>query len=384
MLPGVHGTARVDRRIATLLPRLRPGDVAVLDVLDLDKAVAQSLVEARVAAVVDASDLISGRYPNLGPEVLAAAGILLVDRIGADAMAAVKDGAAVRVHEGTLHLGDRAVATGRALDAEAIAVEMDAARRGMVSQLQSFTHNSSEFLRREQDLLLHGSGLPTLATTMTGRPVVVVSDPRELASRRKSLKPFINEQHPVLIGVDAGADALVAAGFKPHVVVVSAAVDLPSAKAVKVARDVVMVVEPGAARDAVEAARTPRRASSSPRDDRLRRGRRAASRRRGRRPGDRVGRLASHPGGVPRPWPLGSGEHLPHPAQGRPQNGRRRRRPDAVLRARAAPPRACSPCWCAWSPWPRPSGRRRSGRSGRRTSGRGCRTLFESLQGRVS
>ena len=252
MLPGVHGTARVDRRIATLLPRLRPGDVAVLDVLDLDKAVAQSLVEARVAAVVDASDLISGRYPNLGPEVLAAAGILLVDRIGADAMAAVKDGAAVRVHEGTLHLGERAVATGRALDAAAIAVEMDAARRGMVSQLQSFTHNSSEFLRREQDLLLHGSGLPTLATTMTGRPVVVVSDPRELASRRKSLKPFINEQHPVLIGVDAGADALVAAGFKPHVVVVSAAVDLPSAKAVKVARDVVMVVEPGAARDAVE------------------------------------------------------------------------------------------------------------------------------------
>src|SRR5687768_6828218 len=94
VLPGVHGTARVDRRIATLLPRLRPGDVAVLDVLDLDKAVAQSLVEARVAAVVDASDLISGRYPNLGPEVLAAAGILLVDRIGADAMAAVKDGAA--------------------------------------------------------------------------------------------------------------------------------------------------------------------------------------------------------------------------------------------------------------------------------------------------
>ena len=87
---------------------------------------------------------------------------------------------------------------------------------------------------------------------MTGRPVVVVSDPRELAARRKGLKPFINEQDPVLIGVDAGADALVAAGFKPHVVVVSAAVDPPSAKAVKAARDVVMVVEPGAARDAVE------------------------------------------------------------------------------------------------------------------------------------
>ena len=92
----------------------------------------------------------------------------------------------------------------------------------MISQLQSFTHNSSEFLRREQDLLLHGSGLPTLRTAMAGRPVVVVTDPRELAARRKDLKPFLREQRPVLVGVDAGADALLAAGHQPHVVVVTA------------------------------------------------------------------------------------------------------------------------------------------------------------------
>ena len=251
-LPGLHGTARVDRRVATLLPRLRPGDVAVLDVLDLDKTTAQALVEARVAAVVDASDLISGRYPNLGPELLAAAGVLLVDRIGAAGLAAVRDGGAVRVHDGVVHLGDRAVATGRVLDAATIEAEMAAARRGMVSQLQSFTHNSSEFLRREQDLLLHGVGLPTLRTSMTGRPVVVVSDPHELAARRKGLKPFLNEQDPVLVGVDAGADALVTAGFKPDVVVVTACVEPPTAKAVRGARDVVVVIEPGTSRDAVE------------------------------------------------------------------------------------------------------------------------------------
>ena len=66
-----------------LLPRLRPGDVAVLDVLDLDRPTARALADARVAAVVDASDLISGRFPNLGPEVLAEAGVMLVDGIGA-------------------------------------------------------------------------------------------------------------------------------------------------------------------------------------------------------------------------------------------------------------------------------------------------------------
>ena len=252
VLPGTYGTARVDRRVAALLPRLRSGDVAVLDVLDLDQPTAQALATAGVRAVVDASDLISGRYPNLGPDLLAQAGVVLVDRIGPAGLAAIKDGTSVRVHEGAVHVGDRVVASGRPLDAAAVEAEMARARQGMLSQLQSFTHNSSELLRREQDLLLHGSGLPALQTSLARRPVVLVSDAHELAVRRKGLKPFLREQDPVLIGVDEGADALVEAGFGPHVVVVTALAEPPSAKALRAARDVVVVVEPGAASSAVE------------------------------------------------------------------------------------------------------------------------------------
>jgi uncharacterized membrane-anchored protein len=248
ILPGVHGTARVDRRLTTLLPRLRPGDVAVLDVLDLDRQTAQALVDARVAAVVDASALISGRFPNLGPQLLAEAGIVVVDGVGADALVAIREGSRVRVHEGAVHVGDRAVATGRQLDTATIDREMTAARQGMVTQLQTFTHTSSEFLRREQDLLLHGIGLPELRTRIAGRPVVVVADPHQLAAHRKALKAFLTEQRPVLVGVDAGADALLAAGHKPHVVVITAGLEPPSAKALRAAEDVVLVVEPGAAR----------------------------------------------------------------------------------------------------------------------------------------
>ena len=51
--------------------RLRPGDIAVIDHLDLDRATAEALVDCGVAAVVNASPFISGRYPNLGPELLA-------------------------------------------------------------------------------------------------------------------------------------------------------------------------------------------------------------------------------------------------------------------------------------------------------------------------
>ena len=107
--PGLVGTARVERRTRSLLPRLRPGDLAVLDHLDMDRATAQALVDAGVAAVVNASPMISGRYANLGPQVLADAGVLLVDRIGAEGLAAIKDGTSVRVHEATVYVDDEPV-----------------------------------------------------------------------------------------------------------------------------------------------------------------------------------------------------------------------------------------------------------------------------------
>ena len=86
-LPGVSGTVRVDRRTTTLMRRLKPGDIAVIDHLDLDRANAEALVDKGVAAVVNASPFISGRYPNLGPELLAKSGVVLLDNVGADVFA---------------------------------------------------------------------------------------------------------------------------------------------------------------------------------------------------------------------------------------------------------------------------------------------------------
>src|SRR6476469_10129964 len=91
-LPGVHGPARIHRRTATLLGRLHAGDVAVLDHLDMDRQTAQALVDAGVVAVVNAGPMISGRYPNLGPELLVAAGVVVVDQAGAGVFDRLRDG----------------------------------------------------------------------------------------------------------------------------------------------------------------------------------------------------------------------------------------------------------------------------------------------------
>jgi uncharacterized membrane-anchored protein len=219
-LPGITGTARLDRRTNTLVRRLRPGDVAVVDHLDLDRATAEALLACGVAAVVNASPFISGRYPNLGPELLATSGVTLVDAVGPEVFAKVNDGAVVRVHKGTVYVEDRPVLSGHELSVQDVREMMEEARGGLTSQLQSFTHNTTEFLRREQDLLLHGQGAPTLRTALEGRPVVIVVRGYDYREDLRRIRRYVREQRPVLVGVNAGADALIEAGHRPDVVVV--------------------------------------------------------------------------------------------------------------------------------------------------------------------
>ena len=58
---GIHGPVRVDARTKDLTKRLRPGDVAVIDHLDIDRVAAEALVAARPAAVLNAARSISGQ-----------------------------------------------------------------------------------------------------------------------------------------------------------------------------------------------------------------------------------------------------------------------------------------------------------------------------------
>ncbi|GGD27201.1 thiamin pyrophosphokinase [Nocardioides daphniae] len=254
-LPGTSGTARVDRRARALLARLAPGDVAVIDLLDLDRATAQALVDSRVVAVLNASSMISGRYPNLGPQVLADAGVLMVDQLGPTLFTSVKDGEKVRVDGETVHAGEGRVLSGRLLGADRVRELTDDARSGLSHQLESFTHNSTEFLRREQDLLLHGQGVPVPRTKIADRPVVVVVPGRDYVEELAAVRRFVAEQRPVLVGVDRGADAIRSARLRPDIVVVSANAgddELPEPKTLKSARDVILRVDRGANRNAGE------------------------------------------------------------------------------------------------------------------------------------
>ncbi|WP_236995134.1 putative cytokinetic ring protein SteA [Gordonia phthalatica] len=241
-LPGITGIARIDKNAKRLAGRVDHGAIVILDQVDLDRVTADALVEAEVAAVVNVSKSITGRYPNLGPEVLAASGIPLVDNVGSEVFARVKDGARVRLNEGKLYIGERVVARGEVLGEREVADLMLDAKTGLVDHLEAFSGNSIEFIRSESPLLIDGVGVPKVNVSFDRRHVVIVADGADRAVDLKSLKPFIKEYQPVLVGVGAGADTLLKAGYRPAVIVGDP--DDISTEALKSGAEVVLPADP--------------------------------------------------------------------------------------------------------------------------------------------
>lgn len=230
-------TVRTHRDFRMLVDRVQAGDLVVIDRRDLDAASAKALAERKPAAVLNATEFVSGRFANLGPAVLDGAGVLLLEADPAE-VRQLKDGAVLRLDGGHLYDGDRVAVDARRLTSEEIREQMDRARVGMASQLDTFAHTASEFLRREEGVLLHGTGLPTLRAGLAGRPVVVVG-PQATAREVRRLAGFVREQRPALVAVDGGAE-LLARGRRHIDVLVLSRDAAPSDKALRRAREIVL------------------------------------------------------------------------------------------------------------------------------------------------
>lgn len=215
----VVGIARLDRRTKRLASRINPGEIAIINHMDIDRVAGDSLVAAEVAGVINAKPSISGRYPNLGPEVLVKAGIPVVDDVGEEIFDTVKEGAVVRIEDGVVYVGDEEVARGHRYDAESVTQAMLDAREGLSVQLEAFAANTMEYLKRERELLLDGVGIPDVETDFAGRHCLIVVRGYDYKEDLEVLRPYIREFRPVLVGVDGGADALVEAGYTPDMIV---------------------------------------------------------------------------------------------------------------------------------------------------------------------
>jgi uncharacterized membrane-anchored protein len=216
---GPEAVARVDRRTKRLVQRAAPGDVAVIDHEDLDRVSAEGLVRSGVSTVVNTRRSITGRYPNLGPQILLDGGVALVDQVGTLLLRKVREGDRIRVEGDRIYIGNRLVGVGVRQSRRSVAEATSAARSSLAERFEGFARNTVDYMQRERDLLFGGAGLPDLEHDLAGRPVLVVVRGYNYQQDLAVLRPYIRDVHPVLVGVDGGADALIKAGYRPDLII---------------------------------------------------------------------------------------------------------------------------------------------------------------------
>jgi uncharacterized membrane-anchored protein len=249
--PGTPGgPVRTHRDLSTLLTRVREGDLVVLDRRDLDAGTARALADRKPWAVLNAAEFISGRFANLGPRLLCERGILLLEGDPAH-VRALTDGTVLRFDGSTLYDGPVVAADVRVLSGVEIEQRMEDARTGMAAQLDSFAHTASEFLRREEPLLLHGNGAPPLRAATARRTVVVVGPDAALEDLRK-LRAFLREQKPVVIGVDRGGEVALRIRRRLDVLVLTGDGSAATDRALARSREVVLAGTGDAVRRTLE------------------------------------------------------------------------------------------------------------------------------------
>jgi uncharacterized membrane-anchored protein len=213
------GPARLDRRTKHLVRRLSPDDVAIIDHADLDRVSAEELLEAGVRVVINVAESQTGRFPNPGPLLLVRGGVRLIDAPGADLFEKVSEGEPVTVRGAGLFRNGTKIAVGKELRADELSDALRDQRGRVTEALETFAENTMRYLREEGRLLSEGIGFPPLETRFRDRhALVVVRGPGHKRDLR-IVRPYIRDFRPVLVAVDGGADALLAAGYKPDVIV---------------------------------------------------------------------------------------------------------------------------------------------------------------------
>ncbi len=170
----IRGTIKLDKRTKNLAKRLKPGDIALVDHEDIDSTAACMLVEAGVRAVVNAAKSCSGRYPNLGPQVLLEAGIPILDNAGIDTFKGLRDGDQVEIVDGDIRRNGSIIAHAEPLTLSRANELLEKSKANLDMELEHFVENTLTYVTKEKSLLFDPTNLPDVATLINGRHVLVV------------------------------------------------------------------------------------------------------------------------------------------------------------------------------------------------------------------
>lgn len=214
----IKGRIKVDKKTKNLVKRLMPGDIAVIDHMDIDEIAAQSLIRAKVKAVINTKLSISGKYPNLGPLLLVKAGVPLLDNVGSPGLS-LQDDDEIELVDNQVYLKGKKFVQGTLLTEALVLEKMKETEANVDKELSKFVQNTLEYALLEKDIFVNGLELPEIATNFIDRHALIVVRGKNYREDLQAIKSYINEVKPILIGVDGGADALREFGFSPDIII---------------------------------------------------------------------------------------------------------------------------------------------------------------------
>jgi len=215
----IKSIARIDKKTKNLVKRLNPGEIAVIDHIDLDEVSANSLVSARPSLVINARRSISGRYPNLGPQILIKAGIPILDNVGVETFERIQENDVLDIIHNEIFINGQFIGKGTILTEKLIQKQLDESKENLQYELDKFIENTLEYAKKEKDILLGNLKIPEVKTVFQKKHTLVVVRGQDYKEDLLAIKSYIEEFAPILIGVDGGGDALMEFGYVPDMIV---------------------------------------------------------------------------------------------------------------------------------------------------------------------
>ena len=212
------GPVRMGRRTKDLVKKLELGEIAVIDHADLDRIAAEDLAASGVVAVVNVASSSTGHYPNIGPLILVHAGVVLIDAVGEAAFDGLSDGQIVTVEGGDIVRDGDVVCSGVRPTIAEVEGRLEEQRARIDTALAEFAINTIEHVREESGLLSGAIELPETRTSFRGRHVLIVVRGPGYREDLSALNAYIRDVRPLIVAVDGGADAVLAIGLKPEVI----------------------------------------------------------------------------------------------------------------------------------------------------------------------
>lgn len=234
----VEAPIKVDRKTKKLAKRLSTGDIAVINHTDIDEVAANSLVECKIKLVINAAPSISGRYPNKGPKILIDNNILIIDNVGEEVFEDLKEGQIIDVNNGLIYRDGQLIGQGEVMDKSVVEQKTKIAYENMSVELDRFIDNTIEYAKREKGFILGETEIPKMATDYKDKHVLVVVRGQDYKEDLATIRSYIEEMKPILVGVDGGADALIECGYDPDVIVGD--MDSVTDEALKKAKEIVV------------------------------------------------------------------------------------------------------------------------------------------------